>query len=468
MLSFHLFSRPGDSSHTARRTAIALGVPFTAALLAAATAPPRASGDSQSDTIAIVDATVFTMTEASPRSHQTVVIANGKILTIGPMSQTQPPAGARIIDGREKFLTPGLIDGHVHLMDDADLTQFLAFGVTSIRIMMGSPHTLELRRAVSVGERVGPRIVSAGPLFADATVRWRDKIVPATPEAARIAVRAQYAAGYDFIKIYDGLTREIYAAIVDEAHALQMPIDGHIPQAVGFAAVLAAKQDLQHTDKTVFSLWGHQFDTTRVDSVAGAIKAAGVRVTPTIASMAQTALIGQGQFDALLARPSMRRIGDETLSFFCTVVRTMGGGGRRPASTVRYDPWADFQMRLIAAEFRAGVPIVAGTDTPNGMLAPGSGLIDELRVLGESGIPPMETLRAATRDAALALGDSMGGIIAPGARADLVLLDANPLTDSGAAYLDRIRGVMTAGRWLSREELDRLAPPRRIAPSCAK
>jgi imidazolonepropionase-like amidohydrolase len=436
--------------------AVALGLHRPAPLHSQA-APPGAT--------AFVDVSVIAMTDSTVRGHQTVVIERGVITALGDRASVKPPAGALVVDGRGKFLMPGLADAHVHIMEEADLDQFLAWGVTTVRELTGSPATLQWQQRIARGERLGPRIVTSGPLFAGPDVPWRTKVVPRDPAAARAEVRRQHEAGYDFIKIYDGLTVELYTAIADEAARLGMPLTGHIPEQVHLARVLAARQNLEHTDKLVFDMWGHSFDTTRIDSVARAIRTAGVFVTPTIASMELTARIGAGGFDSLLERPEAMRAGPATVSFWCKVSAQHSGGhgaGRRGPDGV--NPWTDFQLKVIAGERRAGVPLVAGSDSPNAALAAGSALLEELRALTRAGLTSYEALRAATVTAARALGDTTAGVIAPGRRADLVLLTANPLDDVQA--LERNEGVMAGGRWLPRAELDRRAPVRAAAPAC--
>jgi imidazolonepropionase-like amidohydrolase len=348
-------------------------------------------------------------------------------------------------------------------MGDADLGQFLAAGVTTVRILMGSPHTLELREAVARGTLAGPRIVTSGPLFAGPAVPWRDKVVPPTPDSARALVRAQKKAGYDLIKVYDGLRPDVYAAVMDEARTVGMRATGHIPNEVHLAGVLAAHQDLEHTDKILFDVWGHAFDESRIDSVARAIAAANVVVTPTISSMQTMARIGTGGFDSLLSRPATRRVTADALDYWCSVVKTMQGN-RPVAAGIKYNPWADFQMKIIAAEKKAGVLLLAGSDTPNGLLPAGTGLVDEVIALHESGLDNAEALAAATRNPAKVMGDTTAGVIRRGAPADLVLLGANPLDDLGA--LRDVRGISAAGRWMPRATLDSLSPPRSSPPRC--
>lgn len=413
--------------------------------------------------VAIVDVTVIPIITAGTLPHQTVVVRDGRVVAVGPVRSIRPPATARVIDGRGKYLVPGLVDAHVHLEEDGDLPQFVAAGVTTVRDLMGSPETLAWRKSTADGTVIGPRIIAAGPLFAGPQVPWRNKFTTESPDSARAEVRRQHAAGYDLVKIYDGLTAPVYAAVMDEARTLGITTTGHIPASVHLSGVLAAKQNLEHTDKIAFDVFRGTPDTTRIDSVARAIAAAGVFVTPTLASMQQLARVGSGGFDSLLARPEARRAGPVTLDVWCKYTSRLRGN-RAMSPGTRYNRGTDFQMQIVDAERRAGVPLLAGTDYPNAMLAPGSSLLEELVALREAGLSNAEALRAATWMAGRAIGDTTSGIIAPGARADLVLVGASPLEDLRA--LAHIDGVVLNGRWLSRAELDSVAPARRDAPSC--
>ena len=440
-----------------RRIALAAGVLLLPGGLAVV-APPAAS-------TAFVDVTIISMTDSFAREHQTVVVQGETIAAVGDRTAIRVPAGAKVVDGGGRFLLPGLTDAHVHLMEEADLDQFLVWGVTTVRNLTGSPEVLAWRQAVAAGRRPGPRIVTSGPLMAGPNIPWREKVVPADAASARAEVRRQRDAGYDLIKVYDGLSPQVYAAIADEAARVGLPVTGHIPEQVHLATVLRARQNLEHTDKLVFDVWGHTFDQARIDSVATAIRRAGVFVTPTIASMEQLARIGGGGFDSLLARFEASRAGVKTVGFWCAVSSRMRG--HRPApKNGGFDPWTEFQLRVIAGERRAGVPLVAGSDYPNAVLAAGSGLIEELRALTDAGLSPLEALRAATITAARAVGDSASGYIAPGGRADLVLLSANPLAARRA--VNRTDGVRAAGRWFTAAALARRAPTRTTAAGCGK
>ncbi len=429
-----------------------------------ASAPGPTVSSPPESPVAFVDVSVITMLDSLVHVHQTVIVDRGVITLVGSAASVTIPGGATVVPGAGRFLIPGLVDAHVHIMEPGDLPQFLAYGVTTVRNLTGSPRVLEWKAAVAQGTLVGPRIVTSGPIFAGPEVPWRNKVVFTDPAAARAEVRRQHEAGYDLIKIYDGVPAEVYAAVTDEARRLGMRVTGHIPREVHLAGVLRAGQDLEHTDKLLFDVWGHAFDSTRIDSVARLIRAAGVYLDPTIASMEQMARIQSGGFDSLLARADARRVGPATLGFWCEVSATLRGT-RAPAPGVRFDPWTDFQLRIIVGLRKAGVPLLAGTDYPNATLAPGSGLHEELRALTDAGLTPFESLAAATITAGRALGDSSSGVIRGGARADLVLLRENPLSDLRA--LETIDGVMGGGAWLPRAELDRIAPERTAAPACA-
>jgi imidazolonepropionase-like amidohydrolase len=442
----------------------ALGTTLLLSLGAAAAIGFRpGAGEAQERPVAFVDVAVIPMIDAGVVEHQTVVVVGGRITSVGPASAVEPPAGARLIAGQGRFLIPGLVDAHVHLMEEADLGQFLFHGVTTVRNLMGSEETLRLKRGVAVGSLVGPRIITSGPLFAGPDTPWRRKVVPVDPVEARAAVRRQRDAGYDLIKIYDGLPADVYEAVVDEAARVGMRATGHIPEEVRLARVLEAGQDLEHTDKLVYDVWNHAFDETRIDSVAARVREAGVFATPTIASMQQLARIASGGFDSLLARPETNRVGAATLSSWCEVSSSLAGHRVRGPG-VRYDLWTDFQMLVIAGLRRAGVPLLAGTDYPNAVLSAGGGLLVELRALEEIGLTRFEVLSAATTTAGRAIGDPTSGFIAPGARADLILLGDNPLDDLEA--LSANEGVMVAGAWYTPEDLARLAPGREAPPMC--
>ena len=223
-------------------------------------------------------ATLLTMDGPALLPNGTVVVRDGRIAAVNPPTA---PAGVCRVDLAGKVLLPGLADMHVHTAEP-ELPLFLANGVTLIREMNGSPTHLRLRDRIARGEVIGPRMLVASPLMVGAPLQYRHRLI-ATPAEAVIAVREVKAAGYDYLKIYEGLSRESYDAFVEEAATLGVPLDGHIPAAVGLARVLETGQSLQHMEKIGMAIGGHQGDTTQLGRAAALFAGRRTWVTPTLA-----------------------------------------------------------------------------------------------------------------------------------------------------------------------------------------
>ena len=367
---------------------------------------------------AFVDATVVTGGTATP--HQTVVVDGERIVAVGgPV-----PDGARVIRAAGKFLVPGFADMHVHLPEaqadiDRVLDLSLACGVTTIRGMQGKPSHLDARRR----HRIGPDLVLAGPPVTDAL----------TPEQGRALVREQKAAGYDLIKILGGIDRAAYDAIVAEAAAQHIPVVGHVPTEIGLAAALAAKQ------RTIEHVQGYaRDDDAQLADQARATITAGIWNCPTL----DFYTVALGPPDHLAEREG--------------VADYASPGERKDPSSPPPDGDAKLAkvIHVVAALHAAGAPFLVGSDTPDNFAVPGFGYLEEMRALARAGLTPADVLRAATENAAASLDRPQDGKIAPGARADLVLLDRDPL-----ATVDNLAhpaAVMVRGTLLGRADLDAL------------
>lgn len=421
--------------------------PFLALIIAVA-GVPRSAGD----TVAIIDVTVVPMTAATVLPGQSVLIADGRIVAMGGAGQVRIPATARRINGQGKFLLPGLVDMHVHLTGADELPMYVGNGVLTVRDLNGSPQTLAWRSATADGSMVGPRIFAGGPMIAGGDIPWRNKVTPTTADEVTAVVEAQLAAGYDQVKIYDGLSRSVFDAAIAAARRAGLPSSGHIPAAVGFDSVLASGMTgLEHLDKTVFATVGHNLDTLAIPSIVARIRRAGVRVTPTLASMIQLAKVGSGKFDSLMSRPEAAASPAELRGFWTSVTARMAGARSTPPGT-RYNPWTDFQLRLARALAQADVPLLAGTDLPNAVLVPGYSLHNELDALVEAGLTRYQALEAATSAPARYFGQVRDwGTVAVGQRANLLMSDANPLDD--LRTLADPAGAMLGTRWLDRAAL---------------
>jgi imidazolonepropionase-like amidohydrolase len=379
---------------------------------------------------------------ASVLPDHAVVIRAGVIEWVGPDSALSGHGGARIIDGAGRTLMPGLIDTHAHV-SESYLPLFLANGITTVRDLNGSRQRLELRRRIRSAEVAGPTLLVGSPLLTGQSWPVGHIILPDPDSARKVALRL-IADGYDFLKIYDGLSAETYAALVEVARAHSLPLTGHIPRAVGLDGVLAAGQHIEHVEKIVWATVGHDPDTARIADIVARIARAGVHVTPTLYAQKVLTMQGTAEFEALFERRETRLLDAETLAWWNSLRRTGPARPQDPASMGAR--MFAFQRVLVRALHRAGVPLLLGTDTPNPLVVPGFGVHDEIAALTDAGIPIYDVLRSGTVDAAahLGLGGRMG-VVAKGAAADLVLLREDPLTAPGT--LREPEAVVVRGRW---------------------
>jgi hypothetical protein len=395
--------------------------------------------------VAIVGADVLTMESPTLLRGQTVLVRDGRIAAMGA---TAVPADACRIDARGRVLLPGLADMHAHT-SEREMPLFLANGVTLVREMNGTPAHVALRERLARGEVAGPRLLVASPLLVGTPLRYRHRLIRSSSDAYKAAHEAK-DAGYDFLKVYDGLTAEQYAALVEAGRTLGLPLDGHVPADAGLAGVLASGQAIQHMDKVAFALLGHDPDTARVEAYLAEARRlfAGRRtwVTPTLASLRALDRAGTTEYAERLRRPEMTYVDTASLAWWRSLER---GGRRAPAASPVYR----FEQRLLGVLRESGARLLVGTDAANPLMIAGFSVHDELATLvADGGLSPWDALRAATRDAAEFLGDSTGGVVRVGARADLLLVDGDPLAD--LSTLRRPRGVMVGGRWHDRAALD--------------
>jgi cytosine/adenosine deaminase-related metal-dependent hydrolase len=350
---------------------------------------------------------------------------------------------------------PGLVDVHVHLASNPEdeqrsiLKLFVANGVTTVLNLRGTPQILELRSAVAAGRMLGPRIYTSGPFVNEPFVTTADEV--------ERAVVAQRRAGYDFAKLHGNLSRAAYTRLIRVARREGIRVVGHAPRNLGVDVMFAERQyALAHAEEFLYDRNNSSPDSSlaqveaNVPEHARAMARARMWLMPNLTAFKSIAR-QVNDLDAVLARPEMRYLpgtvragwGPSSNPYTARIDKT-----RYPAIMARYR----LLERLVHRFQAEGVRLLVGTDAMNTGVVPGFSAHDELADLVAAGQTPYQALHAATANAAEFLGPGdQRGIVAVRQNADLLLLDANPLTD--IANTRRIAGVMLAGRWFSRADI---------------
>jgi hypothetical protein len=410
--------------------------------------------------------------------EQTVIVSGEKIVDIRASGTTPAPMNARIVDGKGKYLIPGLWDMHVHgTRFDSTLPLYIANGVTGVREMFGPPDANKFRAELAAKHLIAPHIYLGSPIVDGKPPVWPDSIAVGTADEARGAVDEQKQRGADFIKVYSLLSRDAYFAIADEARRQNIPVGGHVPNSVTVLEAAAAKQrTIEHLIGIELACSsrekelrpkilaakpiGIEFDALvlaalqsysdwRCKGVFAELRKNGSWPVPTLAVWRSVGLLNDPQFTS-----------DNRVRYFSGEFRDWMTG----KADARMKEWSasEFGVRrdIFSAEskltgelFRAGVPMLAGTDVGNASCFPGFSLHDELALLVESGLTPLAALQAATRNAAISMNATdRYGSVSKGKIADVVLLDADPLQD--IHNTTKISEVFLDGREFDRASLD--------------
>lgn len=439
------------------RAALALAL----AVLVLAPATARA------ETVVLRGATVLPQ-DSPPIADADLVIEGTKVLAVGPRGKVAVPQGARVIDAAGQFVVPGLLDLHAHVSDErVFMDLYLAHGVTAIRDMGNRlEYSVALRKSVESGERAGPEVVYVGPILDGNPPVWPgiSEVLESPDQVAPLLSRLK-ESGVTAAKVYEGLSLPVYDAIVREARKLGLPVIGHVPKAIGLAHCIESGQDtiehLDHVAPTIASRpdaspdditreitdWALA-DDAKERALIESLVAHKTRLDPTRVVMRAFSQVLRG------ITP------DEPLARLLPVGITKGFWGMfagRPRADAtkdrRHESALARSLEFVKRAHAAGVPILAGSDTPNPWVVPGVSLVEEVEELAQA-LGPEEALRSATLRNAQALRREDLGRIAAGTRADLVVLAKDPRTDARA--LRSPLAVFARGRRFDRAGLAKL------------
>ena len=418
--------------------------------------------------VAFVNVNVLPMDGDRVLEDQAVIIENGRIIAIGSADEIGPEEGVDVIEADGLYLMPGLTEMHGHLPEpresDIDIKNtlflYVANGVTTVRGMLGDPSQFRLRDQIEHGLLVGPRVYLGSISMHGGSV--------STAEEAEQRVREYKVAGYDLVKVHEGLTLEAFEALARIAAEVDIPFAGHVPDLVGLRVALASGQSsIDHLDNYVEALVPADaqprgpagllavgdlladVDESLIPELVSATVDAGAWVVPTMVLWETAFFNDRGAADLLSERPEVRYMPPETVERWIQAV-----DDRLEATDVDVNRRvAALRRSVLQALHQGGANIALGTDSPQIFSVPGFAMHHEMALYVELGMTPYEVLEIATRRPAeyFDAADDFG-TVAQGQRADLLLLTANPLDDIG--NVARRAGVMLNGRWFSEEEIE--------------
>lgn len=398
---------------------------------------------------------------------QTVVVRDGRIQAIRPTTSKKISSDHTVVDCTGKYLMPGLAEMHAHIPPVNDMEQikpvlklFLANGVTTIRGMLGHPLHIELREKVKEGSIMGPRIITSGPSFSGRSV--------ASPEQGAAMVIQQKNLGYDFLKLHPGLSKEIFQTIAKTAKEQDIPFAGHVSFDVGvWMAINSGYATIDHMDGFIeglvrgvehmkpetlgpFAMFiADHADTSIIPKLMSELKKNNIWVVPTEA-LAQRWFSVQRTAEDLAAEPAMAYIDKKTLANWIQSKNNLEKDSAFDKTAAI--AFLELHRKLIYSMYASGVGILLGSDAPQVFNVPGFSVHQELKYYTLAGLTPYDALRTGTYNVGRFIKRDDIGMIRVGARADLLLLDENPLISIDNTK--KIAGVMSEGKWYSRAFLD--------------
>jgi hypothetical protein len=429
---------------------------------------PNFLSTNKDETLIFHNMNVLTMDDESIRSNYSVVVKGDVIIWVGPSDQVEIPENAVIVEG-DFYLMPGLAEMHAHVPPLSQgehytydvLKMYLSQGITTIRGMLGEPLHLQLRDQVETGEVIGPRIFTSGPSFSGGSVR--------DPELARQAVRDQFEAGYDLLKFHPGLSLPVFEAVTDEARKLGMEFSGHISYDIGLERTLqSGKKTIDHLDRYMEFLapeaanrpdpsiiyfgydLAYDVDLSRIDLAAKMTQEAGVWVVPTNTLM-ENVFNPDISIEDMRNYPGMDLMPQNVVAGWTNYLTIIRNQHDYDADKARQ--FLNVRALLTNALNTNNAGILLGADAPQIFNPPGYSAHREMHVLVQYGLTPYEAIQTGTVNVGVYLNETdKTGKIAPGFRAEMILLKSNPL--ESIPFNNAIEAVVMRGVYYDRNTLD--------------
>jgi len=395
---------------------------------------------------------VVPMTGNQVLPNHTVVITGDRITAVGPARTAKVPEGATRIDGQGKYLMPGLAEMHGHIPGgnaprefvDNVLFLYVASGVTTVRGMQGAPGQIDLREAAKRGEIVAPNLYLAGPQFSGGSVK--------SAEDAIARVKQQKSEGWDLLKVQEGLSVPAYDAMAKTAKQVGIRFGGHVPDEVGLLHAMDMGQEtFDHIDGYVEQLDGRAkpVEDKALQDLVQRTKKAGAWIVPTM--FVWETLQGPVTLESRTGLAELRYMPAPQVEQWTKGLDSRLKNPQYDAAQAKLH--IDNRMKILKALQDGGARILLGSDAPQQFNVPGFSIHREMRRMADAGINAYEIVKSGTANVGqyFKAQDSFG-TIAVGQRADLILVDANPLEN--VSNMEKRSGVMVRGRWLPASEID--------------
>jgi len=423
------------------------------------------------DGIALVGGTLIDGSGGPPLPHSAVVVRGGRIESVGTADGFTLPPRTTQLNVSGHWIIPGLIDGHVHLIDPQagvlawSIPRYLAWGVTTVRDAHGpSKRIFALRDELNQGRRLGPRMYAAGAMIDGAPATYPDAMEAQRPADARRAVDRLVSDGADFIKLYTRVDRSLLQAIMDEVRPFNIRVSAHLGMVDARTAARAGVSSIEHLSgvaeaampnpsgiyaehaRSFFAGWTAAerawttLDSAALADVAAELAERRVLMVPTLVLHETMSRLD----DSTMLQDSMYRAVPELERRRWNVPDIIARAGWSHQDFDTFRRSRAVQDRFLREFLARGGLIAAGTDAANQLMVPGYGLHREMELLVHAGLSPAEALVAATRNGAVLIGVDSIGVVAPGKVADLVILTRDPMADiRNTTAIDR---VMSRGR----------------------